>query len=142
MWHVEEIMKAVHGIAHRIERDTFSDISTDSRTIREGEFFIPINGVTFDGHKFIAGAYERSHGGAICEKGREESLKGTKGTIILVDDTLKALLDIRPIQEKIIERNLYCYNGSNGKTTTKEILVAIIGSAGRSISMKRTSITL
>jgi len=129
MWHVEEIMKVVHGIAHRIERDTFSDISTDSRTIREGEFFIPINGVTFDGHKFIAGAYERSHGGAICEKGREESLKGTKGTIILVDDTLKALLDIARYKRKSLKGTFIAITGSNGKTTTKEILVAIIGSS-------------
>ncbi len=129
MWHVEEIIKAVSGVAHRIEQDTFSDISTDSRTIREGELFIPINGVMFDGHKFIADAYDRSHGGAICEKGHEESLKGTKGTIILVDDTLKALLDIAHYKRKSLKGTFIAITGSNGKTTTKEILVAIIGSS-------------
>lgn len=127
MWHVEDIIKAVHGIAYRIERDTFVDISTDSRTIREGELFVPINGITFDGHKFIADAYNKSHGGALCEKGRDDVLRDARGTIILVDDTLKALLGIAHYKRKSLKGTFIAITGSNGKTTTKEILVAILG---------------
>lgn len=127
MWHVEDIIKAVHGIAYRIERDTFVDISTDSRTIREGELFVPINGITFDGHKFIADAYNKSHGGALCEKGRDDVLRDARGTIILVDDTSKALLEIAHYKRKSLRGTFIAITGSNGKTTTKEILVAILG---------------
>jgi UDP-N-acetylmuramoyl-tripeptide--D-alanyl-D-alanine ligase len=128
MWHVDEIMKAVRGVAYRIESDTFSGISTDSRSIREGELFIPINGKTFDGHAFMGQAYEQSHGGALCEKGREYAIRDTKGTIILVDDTTKALLDIARYKRSLMKGTFITITGSNGKTTTKEILVAIIGS--------------
>jgi UDP-N-acetylmuramoyl-tripeptide--D-alanyl-D-alanine ligase len=128
MWHVDEIMKAVRGTAYRIERDTFSGISTDSRSITEGDLFIPINGTTFDGHTFIADANKQSHGGALCEKGRENMIRGAQGTIILVDDTTRALLDIAHYKRTLMKGTFIAITGSNGKTTTKEILVAIIGS--------------
>jgi UDP-N-acetylmuramoyl-tripeptide--D-alanyl-D-alanine ligase len=128
MWHVDEIMKAVRGVAYRIERDAFSGISTDSRCIAEGELFIPINGKTFDGHTFIGAAYEQSQGGALCEKGRESLARDSQGTIILVDDTTRALLDIAHYKRTLMQGTFVAITGSNGKTTTKEILVAIIGS--------------
>jgi UDP-N-acetylmuramoyl-tripeptide--D-alanyl-D-alanine ligase len=127
MWSTDEVVQAVNGTAFRIEHDVFTGISTDSRTIAEGELFIPITGKTFDGHRFIGDAYEQSHGGTLCEKGREELLKSAKGTIILVDDTMKALLDIARYKRKQIQGTFIAITGSNGKTTTKEILVAIIG---------------
>lgn len=129
MWHVEDILKAVDGVVYRIERDTFPDISTDSRSIREGELFIPITGKSFDGHAFIGQAYLQSGGGALCEKGREESIRDAQGTLILVDDTTKALLDIARYKRKSLKGTFIAITGSNGKTTTKEILVAIIGSS-------------
>ncbi|MBP1745387.1 MAG: murF [Deltaproteobacteria bacterium] len=67
MWHMDEVVQAVNGVVFRIEHENFSGISTDSRTIANGELFIPISGVTFDGHKFIADAYDKSHGGTLCE---------------------------------------------------------------------------
>lgn len=128
MWRVEEILKAVQGTPYRIERDSFSDISTDSRSIREGELFIPITGKTFDGHAFIKDAYAQSHGGALCEKSRESLARDAQGTIILVDDTTRALLDIAHYRRKALKGTFIAITGSNGKTTTKEILVSIIGS--------------
>jgi UDP-N-acetylmuramoyl-tripeptide--D-alanyl-D-alanine ligase len=127
MWNVNEILKAVRGVAYRIERETFSGISTDSRSIAEGELFIPINGKTFDGHTFIVDANKRSNGGALCEKGREDMIREARGTVILVDDTTRALLDIAHYKRRLTKGTFIAITGSNGKTTTKEILVAIIG---------------
>ena len=127
MWHVEDILRAVRGDAYRIERDTFSGISTDSRSIGEGELFIPITGKTFDGHAFIGKAYERSRSGALCEKNREDVIRNAQGTIILVDDTTRALLDIAHYKRRLTKGTFIAITGSNGKTTTKEILVAIMG---------------
>ena len=94
MWPVETIIQGVNGVAHQIERRTFSAISTDSRTIAPGEFFIPLKGPFFDGHVFIDEAYGRSGGGSLCDRTRQEVYALARGTVILVDDTNKALLDL------------------------------------------------
>jgi UDP-N-acetylmuramoyl-tripeptide--D-alanyl-D-alanine ligase len=125
MWHVEEIVKAVKGELIRTGKSSFSGISTDSRTIMEGELFIPLTGKNFDGHAFIRAAYDRSHAGSICEKGRQETLH-TGGTVILVDDAMQALLDLAYYKKGLTRSSVIAITGSNGKTTTKEILVNIV----------------
>jgi len=106
MWHIDEIVKAVKGIPLSIEREFFTAISTDSRSIQDGDLFIPLSGNNFDGHAFIPLAYDKSHGGSLCEKGREDIAKSAKGTIILVDNTLGPY---RPceIQKKADESQVY-----------------------------------
>jgi UDP-N-acetylmuramoyl-tripeptide--D-alanyl-D-alanine ligase len=126
MWRLDEVLKAVHGTALRIERELFTGISTDSRSIREGELFIPLIGPNFDGHLFAADAYMRSGGGGLCQKGREAVCEQARGTIILVEDTTKALLDLARYKRKQLGATFIAITGSNGKTTTKELLVHIM----------------
>jgi UDP-N-acetylmuramoyl-tripeptide--D-alanyl-D-alanine ligase len=125
MWHVEEIIKAVNGVLLRSEKSSFSGISTDSRTIEEGELFIPLSGKNFDGHAFIRPAYDRSHGGSICENGRLDTLHDG-GTVIIVDNAMQALIDLAHYKKRHTKSSVIAITGSNGKTTTKEILVNII----------------
>jgi len=125
MWHVDEIVKAVKGKLLRTEKSFFSGISTDSRVISDGELFIPLSGRNFDGHTFIKYAYERSNGGSICETGRQDMLHDG-GTIILVDDTMKALINLAHYKKQLVKPRIIAITGSNGKTTTKEILVNIL----------------
>jgi UDP-N-acetylmuramoyl-tripeptide--D-alanyl-D-alanine ligase len=125
MWHAEEIAKAVKGALLRIDKSSFSGISTDSRTIEEGELFIPLTGKNFDGHAFIRAAYDRSHAGSICEKGRQGKLHDG-GTVIIVDDAMQALIDLAHYKKQHTKSSVIAITGSNGKTTTKEILVNII----------------
>jgi len=131
MWHIHDIVKAVNGTVYRMERDVFSGISTDTRTISEGELFIPLSGDNFDGHAFIHEAYSKSHGGALCTRGREGAITNASGTIILVDNTLEALLRLARFKRTRIAGTFIAITGSNGKTTTKEILVAMMKSAYR-----------
>lgn len=126
MWHVDDIIRAVKGVPFKVERDKFTGISTDSRTVKEGEIFVPLSGKNFDGHKFIGPSYDKSHGGCLCEKKREDVLKDIAGTIILVDDAMQALLDLAQYKRKRIGSKVIAITGSNGKTTTKEILVNIV----------------
>jgi UDP-N-acetylmuramoyl-tripeptide--D-alanyl-D-alanine ligase len=123
MWRLDEILEAVKGTVYRVEKDSFTDISTDSRTIGEGELFIPITGPSFDGHLFMEGAYEKSHSGALCEKKRENLCSKAPGTVILVEDTLEALLSLARYKREKLDTTCIAITGSNGKTTTKEILV-------------------
>ena len=126
MWPVETIIQGVNGVAHRVEKTAFSAISTDSRTIAPGEFFIPLKGPNFDGHLFIDAAYGRSGGGSLCDKTRQEVYAVAKGTIILVDDTNEALLDLASHRRGQIPASFVAITGSNGKTTTKELLVHLV----------------
>lgn len=127
MWPVDTIAKGVGGTIRTVERNTFSSISTDSRTIGPGEFFIPLKGPNFDGHLFIEKAYERSGGGALCDRSRPEIYDKASGTIILVDDTNQALLDLALFKRQQTAGTFIAITGSNGKTTTKELLVHLIG---------------
>ena len=126
MWRLDEIVEAVNGTVLKIERDLFTDISTDSRTVGEKELFIPITGTSFDGHLFIKEAYERSHGGALCERKRQDICGQLPGTVVLVDDTTQALLDLACYKRRKLSTTCIAITGSNGKTTTKEILVHMI----------------
>ncbi len=126
MWRLDELLKAVNGTALRVEREEFASISTDSRSIKEGELFVPLIGANFDGHLFAAEAYARSRGGSLCQRGREGACERGEGTIILVEDTTKALLDLARYKRKRLGATFIAITGSNGKTTTKELLVHIM----------------
>ena len=123
MWHLDEVLKAVKGTTLRVDKETFTGISTDSRTIGDGELFIPITGKTFDAHMFLLDAYERSRGGTVCEKEREALCVTLEGTIILVEDAEQALLDLAHYKRQKTATTCIAITGSNGKTTTKEMLV-------------------
>lgn len=126
MWTLDEIIEAVRGIPYRIERKEFTGISIDSRAIAEGELFVPIKGKNFDGHDFIDKAYKRSGGGALCERKMVDIFRNAKGTIILVDDTSDALLSLAKYKRQRLKSKFICITGSNGKTTTKELLVELM----------------
>lgn len=126
MWRLDEIVEAVNGTIHKVEMDLFTDISTDSRTIRDKELFIPITGTNFDGHLFIKEAYERSHAGTLCERKRQDMCGQLPGTVVLVDDTTQALLDLACYKRRKVNTTCIAITGSNGKTTTKEILVSMM----------------
>lgn len=126
MWRLDDVLKAVRGTPLRVEREQFAAISTDSRSIREGELFIPLVGPNFDGHAFARDACIKSGAGSLCQKGREAACAHAGGTIILVEDTTKALLDLAHYKRKQLSGTFIAITGSNGKTTTKELLVHIM----------------
>ncbi len=126
MWRLEDIVKAVGGTVLKKEKEVFTAISTDSRTIGKGELFIPILGKSFDGHTFIGAALKRSGGGTLCRADSPVSLADAGGTVILVEDTNQALLDLARFKRDSLSGTVISITGSNGKTTTKEILAAMM----------------
>ncbi|MFH2013073.1 MAG: UDP-N-acetylmuramoyl-tripeptide--D-alanyl-D-alanine ligase [Pseudomonadota bacterium] len=107
---------------------SFNNISTDSRTIKPRELFIALKGEHFDGHSFIHEVYEKGAGGAIVNKGflGKEGLNGER-TTIEVEDTLRALGDIAHFWRMKHSIQIVGITGSNGKTTTKEMISSILG---------------
>ena len=126
MWRLEDIITAVKGTVLKKEREVFTGISTDSRTIGQGELFIPIVGKSFDGHSFIEQALKMSRGGTLCRNDYPVALAYAPGTVILVEDTNQALLDIARFKRESLSGAFISITGSNGKTTTKEILAAML----------------
>lgn len=128
---VEELGAAVSGeIAGRRDAEV-SGVSTDSRTVEAGELFIPLKGERFDGHQYIDGALSRGVGVFLAERdGYDTSRLPSGATCIVVRDTLRALGDLAAFYRDRFAVPVAAVTGSNGKTTTKEMLASILGLTG------------
>lgn len=108
-------------------------INTDTRSIREGEFYLPLVGQNFDGHQFIEEAIKKGATGFFYDTNNKKSINHLhkKATAIEVTDTYKALRSISSGWR--LEQNdltLFALTGSSGKTTVKEMVTRILKSAG------------
>jgi UDP-N-acetylmuramoyl-tripeptide--D-alanyl-D-alanine ligase len=107
-------------------------VSIDSRTIRAGELFVAIHGPSHDGHDYVAAAMEK---GALAAVVAEPLLSKYAGWIqdrcITVPDTLAALHALARAVRKEWGKKICGITGSVGKTTTKEILAALLGTKYR-----------
>lgn len=126
----DEIIEAIKGkLAFGKPEETFSGVSTDTRSIKPGELFIALIGENFDGHNFIETALQKGACGAIVS-GQWSVAGGQQkihtGFIIEVDDTLKALGDIARLWREKHPIPVVAITGSNGKTTTKEMVAMIL----------------
>ena len=102
-------------------------ISTDSRTIKRGSLFIALKGPNFDGADFVGDVFKKGASGAIVTAGKAATGKGKK-IIIEVDDTTKALQDIAHHHRMKFNIPVVAVTGSNGKTSTKEMIWEVLSS--------------
>lgn len=106
--------------------------SSDTRTIAAGQWFVPITGENFDGHKFIAEAVQKGASGFFYDAKRQGELPAailTRG--IAVSEPLAAFQCITSGWRKSLKNlKLVALTGSVGKTTTKEMLGGVLKSAG------------
>jgi UDP-N-acetylmuramoyl-tripeptide--D-alanyl-D-alanine ligase len=104
----------------------FVGFSHDTRTIKEEEMYIPIEGEKHDGHDFILDSFENGASISMCEvKKYDESMEVNK-PIILVDTIEEGLQKILNYAISPIIAPVVAITGSTGKTTTKEMLVTIL----------------
>ncbi len=123
-WDLQTIAQLTGGrLVPAGARGAISGVSTDSRTVREGELFVPLRGANFDGHDFLSQAVRQ--GAAACLS--EELVAGLPVPVIMVEDTLRALGDLASGRLRENELPVIGITGSSGKTTTKEMLAAILG---------------
>ena len=105
------------GILRGVERMDIKGVSIDSRTIREGELFVAIKGVRFDGHDFVPEAINRGAWGAVVERSslenRYPSMSGLRN-IIPVEDTLLSLQEMSAMHRKKFTIPVVGITGSNG----------------------------
>jgi UDP-N-acetylmuramoyl-tripeptide--D-alanyl-D-alanine ligase len=129
-WTLTQVANAVAGKpGHGVEpMARLAGVSIDSRTLRAGELFVAIHGPNHDGHDHVADAMEK---GALAAVVAEPLLSKYSGWLqdrcIAVPDTLAALHDLARAVRKEWGRKICGITGSVGKTTTKEILAALLG---------------
>ena len=99
-------------------------ISTDTRTIQKGDFYLPLKGESFDGEKFIGQAFEKGAIGAFCTSIPPEKSQIGGGALLQVPNTLTAYLQLANYRRNKINPVVIAITGSSGKTTTKELFYA------------------
>ncbi|GMR04774.1 MAG: UDP-N-acetylmuramoyl-tripeptide--D-alanyl-D-alanine ligase [Thermodesulfobacteriota bacterium] len=104
---------------------TAAGISVDTRTLREGEVFFALRGPNFDGHEFVGEAFFRKSSGVVVERTGGVNISGALNTLF-VDDTLKALGDTAAYLRRRTRVPLIAVSGSSGKTTTREMIAAVL----------------
>ncbi len=121
---LDEILKAVNGtLLNSIDKKEVNGISTDGRTLKPGDLYIPIIGERFDGHGFIDQAVEKGTIACFTEK---KNYFNKNTNMILVKDTLKALHDLALHYRKKFHIPFIAITGSSGKTTTKDMVASVL----------------
>src|SRR5512140_3755195 len=125
--------KMLEDILEHLARKKITGVSIDSRTVKPGELFIAVKGDRFDGHDFVPDAIKRGAWGAMVERSTLESRFASLGSlrnILPVEDTLYALQEMSSMHRRKFAIPVVGITGSNGKTTTKEMLAGILNQKG------------
>src|SRR6185369_2011742 len=133
MFTIKEIAAATGGRIIGPDMGEVTGVSTDSRSVAPGQLFVPLMGERFDGHDFIADVVGKGIGAVLAEDawlGASTSILADNLTIISVPDTLHALGDLAAAWRGRFDIPVIGVTGSNGKTTVKEMLAAILEQGG------------
>ena len=125
---IREILEAVDGklLGEFSDLDlTVKHVFTDSRNPDPGALFIPLVGERFDGHAFLNEALEGGAAGCFTQRERESYLPGK--FYIKVGSTQKALRDLARHYKQKFRIPFVAVTGSVGKTTTKDMVAAVLG---------------
>lgn len=120
---LQKIATAVNGKLHpHSAHGEITGVTTDSRTVAPGDLFVALRGPTFDGHDFIPEVAAKGAGAVLSDHViPEQSLPQ-----IVVVDTLRGLGDLAAFWRRRFSLPIAAITGSSGKTTTKEMLAAIL----------------
>jgi len=112
------------GLKHHAASDVeFTGVSTDSRTTREGELYVALEGDRFDGHDFVADAVAAGARGAVVSR---QVTEAGRVTMYAVEDTLEALGALAGHRRRALPARVVGITGSVGKTTTKDLAAAAL----------------
>jgi len=111
--------------------DGIRGASIDSRAIAPGQLFVPLAGTHVDGHRFVAQAFTRGAAAALCERAHYPEFAGCEpGPLLVVDDVTIGLQAIARGWRARWTGDLIAVTGSAGKTTTKNLVAAVLGTRG------------
>ena len=128
---IADILKLTDGVFYNVPKSSLNirhikGISIDSRSIEPGEIFWCIRGNRFDGHEYVGEALAKGALFAVVEKEYSARLPLEGKAVYMVPDTLKALQELSHNQRMKYNIPVLAITGSNGKTTTKEMIAHIL----------------
>jgi len=133
-----EVMRATGGTAcGRAPELTLNGISTDTRRIAPGSLFVALKGDRFDAHDYLAAAARGGARAALVERPAPPESVGAL-VQIRVADTRRALGDLARFHAGRAHARRAAVTGSNGKTTTKELLAAALAAGGPTVASEKS----
>lgn len=117
------IKGTMNDVAKQVQNKSIKGVSIDTRTIESENLFVPFIGENVDGHRFIDMAFEKGASLSLTE--REDDLN-LAHPVILVENGLNALQQLAKAYLKIVNPVVIGITGSNGKTTTKDMIECLL----------------
>ncbi|MCU7960728.1 MAG: UDP-N-acetylmuramoyl-tripeptide--D-alanyl-D-alanine ligase [gamma proteobacterium symbiont of Bathyaustriella thionipta] len=127
--HLTELLEPLQAELRGEDR-TFSSVSTDSRKLRRGDLFVALSGEHFDAHDYLQ---QVARQGAVAAMVRQADKKLDLPQLQVMD-TRKGLGQLAAQWRRKKRVPMVAITGSNGKTTVKEMLAAIVGECGQVLS--------
>lgn len=100
-------------------------VSIDTRTLDVGNLYVPIIGEKLDGHRFIEAAFEKGAVGSMVDE--KHPIEADGRAYVIVEDTTKAYQQLAASYRDSLSLKIIGITGSNGKTTTKDIMASVLG---------------
>lgn len=124
---IQEVAKIINGTIVKENPDiTITSISTDTRTLNRGALYIPLKGEKFEGHDFLEKASKKDASAVIVKKGFS-NLCPKKISCIEAEEPLVAYMQLAKSHRQKFNIPIVAVTGSNGKTTTKEMISSLLG---------------
>ena len=120
--------ESMHGKLHGADR-SFAGVSTDTRSLKQGELFIALQGPNFDGCDYLGQARDKGAAGAVVPRLGDADISQ-----IAVDDSRRALGELGAAWRQQLSPVVVGVTGSNGKTTLKELTAACLGTAAPTLA--------
>jgi UDP-N-acetylmuramoyl-tripeptide--D-alanyl-D-alanine ligase len=118
----------VNGRLHGADR-AFNGVSTDTRTLTQGELFVALQGPNFDGCDYVGQAHDKGAAGALVPRLVDEAIAQ-----IAVEDSRRALGELGAAWRQQLSPIVVGITGSNGKTTLKELTAACLATAAPTLA--------
>ncbi len=136
----DEVLTATGGTltAQGNSKRKFRRVQTDSRAVKSGDLFIALRGERFDGHNFVQQAWDHGATGVVVDHtdigvalSHSERKRRHPLAVVQVNDTLQAYQDLAKFHRARFSIPVVAITGSNGKTTTKEMVSRVLATRYR-----------
>ncbi|MBW4441459.1 MAG: UDP-N-acetylmuramoyl-tripeptide--D-alanyl-D-alanine ligase [Plectolyngbya sp. WJT66-NPBG17] len=124
---LDQLIAILGASFQNLPNSNATGITTDTRSIQSGEVFLALRGEKFDGHDFVRSAIEQGAIAAIVD----DQFEAADLPVLIVSDTLQAYQAIAHWWRKQFEIPIIAITGSVGKTTTKELIAAVLSKYGK-----------
>ena len=137
-----ELVKACNGHCSEVSNGDVHGAVIDSRLVKPGDLFVAVKGENFDGHTFVEDCLNKGARFALVSNtwtGRSALSREHQSRCVVVDDVLRSFRSLAAFLRSRFPFPVIGVGGSNGKTTTKEMLAALLGGGSFKVTKTKKS---